>query len=239
MGINRWRDENEWPLARTRYTSYYLRGGGKANTLHGDGRLSLEAPGDEPADSYRYDPKDPVPTAGGANLLLAPIGSFDQRKVEERQDVLVYTSESLEKPLEVTGPVTVTLFASSSAPDTDFTAKLVDVDPDGRAWNLCDGIVRARYRESDTSPKPIEPGKVHEYAIDLWVTSNVFLPGHRVRLEVSSSNFPRFDRNPNTGRPFAKDGDFVVAEQKVHHAAACPSRLILPVIPEVGATRRF
>lgn len=232
MGTNRWRDEREWPLARTRFTPWYLRGGGKANTLEGDGKLSLEAPGDEPPDSYRYDPNDPVPTAGGANLLLAPIGSFDQRKVEERPDVLVYTSEPMERSLEVTGPVTLTLFASSSAPDTDFTAKLVDVDEEGRAWNLCDGIIRARYREGDTKQKPIEPGKVHEYSIDLWVTSNVFLPGHRIRLEVSSSNFPRFDRNPNTGRPFARHAEVAVAEQRVYHTGAYPSRLVLPVIPE-------
>jgi putative CocE/NonD family hydrolase len=190
-------------------------------------------PGDERPDTFRYDPADPVPTTGGANLLFVPSGPFDQRKVEERRDVLVYTSEPMKEPLEVTGPVRVKLFAATSAADTDFTAKLVDVCPDGTAWNLADGIVRARWRESDTEPRPVEPGKVLEYAIDLWITSNVFLEGHRIRLEVSSSNFPRFDRNPNTGKPFAADGGISVAEQTVHHDGRYPSRLILPVIPGV------
>ncbi len=232
MGINQWRDEQEWPLARTRYTNYYLRSNGKANTLHGDGVLSFSAPEDEPVDNYRYDPNDPVPTTGGANLAI-PSGPYDQRKVEERADVLVYTSAPLEKPVEVTGPVRMTLYAASSARDTDFTAKLVDVSPDGTAWNLTDGIIRARYRNSDTEQELIEPGEVYKYEIDLWVTSNVFLEGHRIRVEVSSSNFPRFDRNPNTGHPFGQDAEVVTAEQAIYHNARYPSHLILPVIPSV------
>jgi len=239
MGVNRWRDEEDWPLARTRYTNWYLHSGGKANTLNGDGVLDTTPNADEPADVFRYDPNDPVPTAGGANLVFLPAGPFDQRKVEERADVLVYTSRPLEKPVEVTGPVILKLYAASSASDTDFTGKLVDVCPDGEAWNLTDGIVRARYRESRSRSELIEPGKVYEYTIDLWVTSNVFLEGHRIRLEVSSSNFPRFDRNPNTGHPFGKDGEIATAEQKVHHGAVYPSHLILPVIPTGPAERRF
>jgi putative CocE/NonD family hydrolase len=232
MGANRWRDEDEWPPARARYVDWYLHSGGGANTLSGDGALGTAAPGDEKPDTFRYEPADPVPTTGGANLLLIPSGPFDQRKVEERRDILVYTSEPLKERLEVTGPIRLKLFAATSAADTDFTAKLVDVGPDGKAWNLADGIIRARWRESDTTPKPVEPGKVEEYLIDLWVTSNLFLEGHRIRLEVSSSNFPRFDRNPNTGKPFTVDGGFVVAEQTVHHSARHPSHLILPVVPE-------
>jgi len=241
MGANRWRDEDEWPPARARHVPWYLHSNGGANTLSGDGVLGTAAPGDERPDTFRYDPADPVPTTGGANLLFIPSGPFDQRKVEARRDVLVYTSEPLEEPLEVTGPVRLKLFAATSAADTDFTAKLVDVCPDGTAWNLADGIIRARYRETDAEARPVEPGKVHEYLIDLWVTSNLFLEGHRIRLEVSSSNFPRFDRNPNTGKPFAVDGGIVVAEQTVHHSASRPSHLILPVVPPKDAgegTRR-
>jgi len=232
MGINQWRDEQEWPLVRTRYTNYYLHSDGNANTLHGDGVLNPVAPGDEPIDRYSYDPNDPVPTKGGANLAI-PSGPYDQRKIEERADVLVYTSAPLEGTVEVTGPVRVILYAASSARDTDFTAKLVDVCPDRTAWNLTDGIIRARYRNSDTEPELIEPGKVYKYEIDLWVTSNVFLEGHRIRVEVSSSNFPRFDRNPNTGHPFGQDAEVATADQTIYHNADYPSHLFLPVIPSV------
>ncbi|HNS00024.1 MAG TPA: CocE/NonD family hydrolase [Planctomycetota bacterium] len=231
MGINQWRDEHEWPLARTRWTKYYLRGKGGANTAAGDGVLAVEPPGDEPCDRFRYDPADPVPTMGGANLVLAPIGPYDQREVEKRKDVLVYTTPPLAAPVEVTGPVVVVLYAASSAKDTDFTAKLVDVCPDGTAWNLTDGIVRARYRASDKAPELIEPGKVYAYTIDLWVTSNVFLAGHAMRLEISSSNFPRFDRNLNTGGEFARDGAHVAADQSVYHDRGNSSHVLLPIVP--------
>jgi len=231
MGINQWRDEQEWPLARTRYTRYYIHSKGKANTLNGDGVLNTKPPVNEPADIYRYDPDNPVPTNGGANLAI-PAGPFDQRKIEERSDVLVYTSEPLEKPVEVTGPIKMIIYASSSAHDTDFTAKLVDVCPDGTSWNLADGIIRARYRHSTQYQNLIEPGKIYRYEIDLWVTSNVFLKDHRIRLEISSSNFPRFDRNPNTGHPFGKDAGVIAAEQTIYHALEHPSYLILPIIEE-------
>jgi len=230
MGRNEWRDEEEWPLARTEFTPYYVHSEGSANSLNGDGTLSTEKPGRERADRYIYDPNNPVPTVGGCNMVI-PGGPHDQRQVEEREDVLVFTSDVLKEEVEVTGPVKAVLWASSSAPDTDWTAKLVDVHPDGRAFNLCDGIVRARYRESSTDPTLIEPGKVYRYEIDVWVTSNVFLPGHRIRVEISSSNFPRFDRNPSTGHRFGADAELREATQTVYHDAERPSHILLPIIP--------
>ena len=230
MGDNRWRHENEWPLARTHYTRYYFHSGGSANTRNGDGVLSTAPPGEEPPDSYIYDPGDPAPTLRG-NTLMIPHGVADQRPAEDRPDVLVYTSAPLERELELTGPITAQLFAASSAVDTDFTAKLVDVAPDGYARNLQDGIVRARYRTSARRPALITPGQVYEYKIDLWATSHVFQAGHRLRVEISSSNFPRFDRNPNTGAPLGEDDRLETAQQTVLHTAAQPSHILLPVIP--------
>ena len=230
MGENLWRDENEWPLARTRYTPYYLHSRGGANSAAGDGTLSPSAPGEEAPDGYVYDPADPVPTRGG-NALIIAIGVQDQRDVEARRDVLVYTGEPLSRPLEVTGPIVVKLFAASDAPDTDFTAKLVDVRPDGYARNLADGIVRGRYRNSRTLPTPLQPGAVTEFTIDLWATSHVFLAGHRIRVDISSSNFPRFDRNLNTGGDQATGTRFQPASQTVFHDSRYPSHVLLPVIP--------
>jgi hypothetical protein len=231
MGENVWRREAEWPLARAQVTPWYLHGGGKAGTRIGDGSLGPAAPEAEPPDKFTYDPTNPVPTKGGNNLVGPPTGPFDQSAVEDRADVLVYTSSPLEKAVEVTGPVKVILHAASSARDTDFTAKLVDVHPDGKAYNLCDGIVRARCRESLTTPTLLEPGKTYRYDIDLWVTSNLFKPGHRVRLEISSSNFPRFDRNPNTGHDFGADAELAKAEQSIFHDREHPSHVLLPIIP--------
>lgn len=231
MGKNVWRDEEQWPLQRTRYTPYYFHSQGAANTLEGDGSLNTTKPDAEPEDQYVYDPEDPVPTLGGNNLGRVPVGPHDQTKAEQRADVLVYTSDALTSELEVTGPVQAVVYATSTATDTDWTAKLVDVYPDGRAINLCDGIIRARYRESADEPMLIEPGKVYCYEIDLWVTSNVFLPGHKIRVEISSSNFPRFDRNPNTGHPFGADAELQKATQTIHHTLQHPSHIILPVIP--------
>jgi putative CocE/NonD family hydrolase len=230
MGRNRWRDEQEWPLRRMEGTPYYFHSNGSANTVRGDGRLSTTKPVRETADQFTYHPDDPVPTAGGC-LLGGPAGPRDQTQVEQRQDVLVFTSETLAKDVEATGPVKVVLYAASTATDTDWTAKLVDVWPDGRAINLCDGILRARYRESASQPTLIEPEKVYRYQIDLGVTSNVFLSGHRIRVEISSSNFPRFDRNPNTGHPFGADSQRQTARQTVYHDASHASYLLLPVIP--------
>lgn len=230
MGENRWRGENEWPLARTRYTDVFLRSGGRANSLSGDGALSFAQPGDEQPDRYVYDPNDPVPTRGG-NTLGIRSGVYDQTEVEKRDDVLVYTGDVLTKDLEVTGPITLKLHAASSARDTDFTAKLVDVRPDNYAQNIAGGIMRTRFRESLSAPSLISPDKVYEYTVDLWSTSHVFKAGHRIRLEVSSSNFPNFDRNPNTGHDFGVDAEVVAARQTVFHDFRYPSHLILPVIP--------
>ena len=231
MGENVWRNEAEWPLARTQFTPWYLHSAGKAATRNGDGALSAASPEAEPADQFTYDSANPVPTKGGNNLVGTPAGPFEQSAVEDRPDVLVFTSAPLEKAVEVTGPVKVLLHAASSARDTDFTAKLVDVHPDGKAYNLCDGIRRARYRESSTQPTLIEPGKTYRYEIDLWVTSNLFQPGHRIRLEISSSNFPRFDRNPNTGHDFGADAELAKARQTVLHDREHPSHVLLPIIP--------
>ena len=233
MGENAWRDQTDWPPSRARDTLFYLHSGGRANTLAGDGSLSAAPPATEPADHYLYDPRDPVPTRGGALCCWqgsVPGGAFDQRAVEARPDVLVYTTAPLTEPLEVIGPVTMKLWAASSAPDTDFTAKLVDVEPSGYARNLTDGIIRARYRASRSHATPIEPGRVYEYTIDLWATANVFKAGHRIRLEVSSSNFPRFDRNPNTGHPLGEDAELRPALQTVLHDATHPSHVVLPVL---------
>jgi putative CocE/NonD family hydrolase len=230
MGENAWREEQEWPLARTQYTAYYLHSRGSANSLRGDGVLSPEKPAQEPADTYVYDPRDPVPTRGG-NTLVIPMGVYDQRPVEERRDVLCYTTAPLTHALEVTGPISVKLYAASSAPDTDFTAKLVAVRPDGYAQNLADGIIRARYRDSRADPSPITPGAVYEYTIDLWSTSYVFQPGCRIRVEIASANFPRFDRNPNTGHALFADAELRAATQTIFHDAARPSHIVLPVIP--------
>ena len=233
MGTNTWRDEQEWPLARTQWTPFYLHSAGRANSLHGDGRLGPDKPDDEPADTYVYDPEHPVPTMGGCNCCnpeIVPWGVYDQRPVEVRDDVLVYTTPPLEHDTEVTGPIVVHLFAATDGPDTDFTAKLIDVFPDGTAWNLCDGIVRGRYRKGRGPAEPLTPGQVEEFTIDCWVTSNVFRAGHAIRLEISSSNFPRFDRNLNTGGPIGDDADPRPARQRVLHDAAHPSHVLLPIV---------
>ena len=234
MGENVWRDEDEWPLNTAEPVSYFLHSRGKANSLHGDGWLSPEAPDGEPPDVYVYNPIDPVPTRGGGlccDLAFVAPGAYDQRPVEVRPDVLVYSTPPLRYATEVTGPIVVTLYASSSARDTDFTAKLVDVSPEGYARNLTDGIIRARYRRPRQPASLVEPGQVNEYTIDLSATSNLFRKGHRIRLEISSSNFPRFDRNTNTGEPIGTDAEFVSAMQTVYHTPGSPSHVTLPVVP--------
>jgi uncharacterized protein len=225
MGANVWRGEQRWPLERAVDTPLYL---------HTGGALSTSAPDAEPPDHYRYDPRDPVPTHGGA-LLIAPefpSGPVDQRGIEARPDVLTFTTPPLDHATEVTGPVTVQLWAASSAPDTDFVARLVDVYPDGRAFNLTDGILRARYRDAAAGQPaaPLEPGQPYLFAIDLWATSNVFLAGHRIRLQVTSSCFPRWDRNPNTGHTFGMDAELRTAEQTILHDRDHPSHVVLPLV---------
>jgi putative CocE/NonD family hydrolase len=233
MGLNQWRDEAEWPLARAHETKYFLHAAKSANSVRGDGILSAETPGSELADSYVYDPAHPVATIGGplcCDGVHLPAGPRDQRPDEARDDVLIYSTKPFEKDLEVTGRVSLELFAKSSAVDTDFTAKLVDVWPNGFAQNLTEGIVRARYRDSQETPALLNPGEVYKFKIDLWSTSNVFLKGHQLRLEISSSNFPRFDRNLNTGLESESGDHAVAATNTILHDAEHPSALLLPVV---------
>jgi putative CocE/NonD family hydrolase len=225
MGANAWRDEADWPLARARSVPFYL---------HAGGRLGPDGPWDEAPDVYMYDPQDPVLTRGGALLLTPefPSGPYDQQAIEARPDVLTYTTDVLGQDLEVTGPIAVHLWAVSSALDTDFVARLCDVFPDGRSINLTDGIIRARYRNAAAGEAPslLEPGQAYHYVIDLWATSNVFQAGHRIRLQITSSNFPRWDRNPNTGHPFGADAELVEAWQTILHDVEHPSHVLLPVV---------
>jgi uncharacterized protein len=223
MGENVWRDEQEFPLARTKYTKYYLHAG----------TLATAAPAAEAPQTYTYDPEKPVPTIGGRLCCSGqiPPGPADERPNEGRPDVLVFSTPPLERDVEVTGWIELKLYAATSAVDTDFTAMLTDVDPSGYSRFLTDGIVRARYRTSRVKAENVEPGKVYEYTLDLWATSNVFKAGHRIRLAVSSSNFPRFSRNLNTGETVLGNTRAVVAQQTVYHDAQHPSALVLPVIP--------
>jgi putative CocE/NonD family hydrolase len=226
MGANVWRDEAEWPLARAVPTPLYFHAGGLLDSI---------PPAREAPDRYTYDPANPVPTHGGA-LLMAPqfqVGPRDQRATESRADVLTYTTLPFEHDVEVTGPVRVELWACSSAPDTDFVARLVDVYPDGRAYNLTDGILRARYRDGTNAASSLEPDLPYRFSIDLWATSNVFKAGHRIRVQITSSNFPRWDRNPNTGHRVGVDGpqDLRTADQTILHDADHPSHILLPMVP--------
>ena len=239
MGSNTWREADEWPLPETSYVDYFLRSGGSANTSRGDGVLSIRKPLDEPDDIFTSDPADPVPTVGGATLMPgAPVsanaGPRDQSEVEQREDVLCYTTEELTAPVEVIGPVLLKLCFSSSAPDTDLTAKLVDVFPDGRAFNVAEGILRARYRDSQSDPSLLVPGEVYEVEIDLVATACLFDVGHRIRLEIAGSNFPRFDRNSNSGGSIYNESwsDVQIARNRVLHRSDFCSRLVLPVQDE-------
>ena len=233
MGRNEWRSADQWPLPEVQYTNYYLRSDGAANSRHGDGWLSTEPPADEPADSFVYDPANPVPSTGGPRGTEwgTKAGAVDQGRVESRHDVLVYTTPPLETGIELTGPITAILHVSSSARDTDFTVKLVDVYPDGTAYNIQGSILRARYREGFTDKVWMEEGGVYELQIDVDATSNYFPPGHRIRVQVSSSNFPLYERNMNTGGNNFDEVEWVVAENTIHHSAEYPSHLILPVVP--------
>jgi len=236
MGVNEWREENEWPLARTVFTNYYFHSPDGSRI----GTLSTTPPGDELPTVYKYDPDNPVPTIGGNhsflhnddNRYLIQAGPFDQRPNESRDDVLAFTSAALQEDTEVTGPIVIKLYAASSALDTDFTAKLIDVYPDGAAYNLAEGIIRARFRESIWDPpKLLVPGEVYEYILDLQPTSNVFEQGHSIRVHLTSSNFPLWDRNPNTGNEQGMDAELQVAEQTIYHDQNYPSHILLPIIP--------
>jgi putative CocE/NonD family hydrolase len=234
MGKNDWREEDDWPLKRATPTRYYLRSTKPANGLEGGGTLSTTAPAGEKPEQYVYDPNDAVPTIGGplcCGPLPTGIGPEDQRPAEARGDVLVFSSPAFTQNTEVTGPISLDLYVSSSAVDTDFTGKLVDVWPSGFAQNLTEGILRLRYRNSPEKPELANPGEIYHISVDLWATSNVFLQGHKLRLEVSSSNFPRFDRNLNTGEDQARGTSMVKATNVVYHDNSRPSALVLPVVP--------
>jgi uncharacterized protein len=221
-------------VARARVTPFYLESHKAANSLTGSGALVARPVRAEAPDTYVYDPRNPVPTKGGAvccNPKVFPWGPMDQRPVERRQDVLVYTTPPLKRELEVVGAIRVVLYASTTAKDTDFTAKLVDVLPSGEARNLTDGILRLRYRDSLETPELAKPNQVYKLTIEAGPTANLFQKGHRIRLEISSSNFPRFDRNLNTGGPVAEETRLIKATQTIYHDRLRPSALLLPVVP--------
>lgn len=229
MGVNQWRSENEWPLARTKYTPFFLQCRGHANGMLG---TATAMAANNSFDDFTYDPNNPVPTVGGA-MIGPAAGMYRQNTVEQRADVLTYTTQPMEQDIEVTGPVKLALYVSTDAPSTDFTAKLVDVYPNGSAYNLCSGILRKSYSTAQTE-KSI-PTKIE---IDLTATSNVFRKGHRIRLDISSSDFPRFDRNPNTGRDPVTESNPRIAHQKIFCGSNFQSQIILPVIPTKGANPR-
>jgi len=238
MGANRWKSSDTWPPAGAEPMTFYLSSGGNANTLNGDGRLTTAPPREDRPDRFTYDPMNPVPSHGGnvccqGNAVIP--GSFDQRTIEQRPDVLVYTSEPFAEGLELTGPITPTLYVSSDVKDTDFTVKVLDVYPDGQAFNLDESIKRLRYREGyDKPPVWMEPGKVYRVTFEPLNTSNYFAPGHRLRIEVSSSNFPRFDRNLNTGGNNYDEVQGVVAHNAVHHSRQYPSQITVTVVKSAG-----
>src|SRR5687768_17683065 len=240
MGMNKWQESDTWPPRGAQSMSFYLSSVGKANTLDGDGSLVPAAPTTDNADRFEYDPMNPVPSLGGnvcctGNAITA--GAFDQRKNETRPDILVYTTEPLKEGIEVSGPIEVTLYVSSDAKDTDFTVKLIDVYPDGRAYNLDETIQRMRYRDGYDKPKVwMESGKVYKVVLSPMTTSNYFPAGHRLRIEVSSSNFPRFDRNLNTGGNNYDETKGIVARNTVHHSRQYPSEIKITVVKKGGTT---
>lgn len=236
MGANQWQHEQDWPIPGTKYTPFYLASNGAANTASGNGSLSANQPTTAPSDQFNYDPNNPVPTLGGNNCCGTPTqaGPKDQRPLAKRDDILVYTGEPLTQPLAIAGPVKMKLFAATDGPDTDWVVKLIDVHPNGFAMNIAEGILRARYRQGTDKLELLKAGEVYEYEVDLVGTANVFLPGHRVRVDVTSSHFPQFDRNPNTGEPFGSSSKVRVAKQTIYHTTARPSHILLPVVPVPG-----
>jgi putative CocE/NonD family hydrolase len=233
MGANEWREAQTWPLPGTERRRFFFHSAGRANTAGGDGKLSRDEPGSETPDVYTYDPAAPVRSHGGRiNPDLGESGGpFDQSVVERREDVVCYTSDELGADLEVTGALELQLFAASSARDTDFMVRLLDVFPDGRAINIAEGCIRARYRNSILKPEPLTPGEPYAFRIDMGATSHLFRRGHRLRVHVTSSDFPRFDRNMNTGNPIGEDASGVPARQSIFHRAGLASYIDLPIIP--------
>jgi putative CocE/NonD family hydrolase len=232
MGANKWQHAQEWPLPATKFTPYYL-GGIKANSVRGGGTLASTTPPKEGTDEYTYDPNHPVPTLGGNNCCGTPTqaGPKDQRPVEARHDVLVYTSEPLGTPVAIAGPVRMKLFASTDSRDTDWMVKLVDVHPNGFAMNIAEGILRARFRNGLDKMELLTPGRAYEFEVDMAGTANVFKPGHRIRVDITSSNFPQFDRNPNTGDDLGSSERVRTAKQTVYHGGTHASHIVLPVVP--------
>ena len=234
MGMNKWQSSESWPPAGAEPMKFYLSSGGKANTFNGDGKLTTAPPADDKPDSFEYDPMNPVPSFGGnvcctGNAVQG--GAWDQRKMEERPDILVYSSDVLKEGIELSGPINVSLYVSSDAKDTDFTVKLIDVDETGKAWNLDETIQRMRYRDGYNKPEVwMEPGKVYKMSFQPMNTSNYFAPGHRLRIEVSSSNFPRFDRNMNTGGKNYDEATGVIARNSVHHSKQYPAEVTISVV---------
>ena len=241
MGSNKWQTSDVWPPAGAQPMTFHLASGGRANSLNGDGQLAAAPPDTDTPDAFTYDPTNPVTSYGGnvcctGNAITA--GSFDQRKMESRHDVLVYTSEPFKDGLEVSGPITPTLYVSSDAKDTDFTVKVLDVYPDGRAYNLDESIQRMRYRDGYEKKVWMEKDKIYKVTLQPLTTSNYFAPGHRLRIEVSSSNFPRFDRNLNTGGNNFDEAKGVVARNAVHHSKQYPSSITVSVVRPSAATAR-
>jgi hypothetical protein len=231
MGENKWVEENEWPMARTQWSRFYLHSGGRANSLFGDGTLSAAAPAAEPPDNYTSNPARPAPFI--TEPLFAQIGSTDDyRAVHRRDDVLVYTSAPVAEETQVCGPIKLQLYAASSARDTDFMGLLLDVWPDGFSQRLIDGMVRARFHEGMEKPSLIAPGQTYAYTLDLWNTCQTFQKGHRIRLQVASTAFPKYDRNPQTGGPLGRTTELRSAEQKIFHDSAHPSHLVLSIVPK-------
>jgi uncharacterized protein len=232
MGVNKWRSEQDWPIPGTEFRELYLHTDGAANGVRGGGKLTFDKPASASVATYRYDPDNPVKTSSGNNCCgtPTPAGPRDQRATENRSDVLVYTSEFLQAPLAIAGPVTMKLFAATDGPDTDWMVKLVDVYPNGFAMPIAEGILRARFRKGIDKSELLTPNQVYEFPIDLVGTANVFQPGHRIRVDVTSSNFPQFDRNPNTGEPLGSATKTRVAQQTVHHGGPRLSSITLPVV---------
>jgi len=234
MGLNKWQTSETWPPAGAEPMTFYLASGGKANSLKGDGVLTMTPPANDAPDSFTYDPMNPVPSFGGnvcctGNAVTG--GAWDQTKMEERPDILVYTSDALKEGVELSGPIDVSLYVSSDAKDTDFTVKLIDVDEQGKAWNLDETIQRMRYRDGYDKPLVwMEPGKVYNVKFQPMNTSNYFAAGHRIRIEISSSNFPRFDRNLNTGGNNYDETKGVIANNSVHHSKQYPAAVTITVV---------
>jgi len=235
MGVNKWRSETDWPIPGTQYQKLYISSERGANAVRGDGKITAAKPAKTGTDTYRYDPDKPILTLGGNNCCGTPTlaGPKDQRPLEQKQDVLVYTSEFLDSALTIAGPVKMKLFAATDGPDTDWMIKLVDVFPSGFAMPISEGILRARFREGLDKMKLLKPGEAYEYDIELTGTANVFLPGHRIRIDITSSNFPQFDRNPNTGAALGDNATVRVAQQTIYYGGDRVSHIVLPVVGDV------